>query len=88
MTACQLVSPAVARVMLRETGERGKPCVAGLRDLFGRPGFAAPAPKVKAVTVHGGRAAAEISNGYQRRELILRRVNGAWRITGAPTLRR
>jgi hypothetical protein len=74
--------------MLSETGEGGKHCLAGMRDLFRRPGFTAQSPKVEAVTVHGGRAAAVISNGYQRRELILRRVNGVWRITGASELRR
>ena len=91
-TACRLVSPAVANAILRESGVVGKPCVSGLETIFGRVGssqrpnyFASP-PKVAAVTVSGDRANAIISRGYNRRHVLLRRVEGGWQITGSPDI--
>ena len=88
-TACGLVSPAVAEGLLRESGEGGKPCVAGLRLVFRRVASGAdphrfdPVPKVVAATISGNRATVILSRGYQRRRLGLLRVGGRWQITGS-----
>jgi hypothetical protein len=89
-TACGLVSPAVADSMLRSASESGKPCVAGLRDLFRRvaasatPRFFDSVPSVATATVHGNHAIVVIRKDFRQRRVALTRVGGGWRITGSP----
>ena len=92
-TACGLISPAVAEGLLRSSGERGKPCVPGLKTVFRKvshspnPGLFDATPHVASATVTGNRAIVVISGGYQRRHLDLTRAGGRWRITGSPDIR-
>jgi hypothetical protein len=89
-TACGLVSPGVAASLLRASGEQGKPCVAGLRDLFHRiatspdPHLFDSTPTAVAATVHGDNAIVVLKRGYQRRRVGLTRVGDRWQITVPP----
>jgi len=89
-TACGLMSPAVARAMLKSLGQHGKPCAAGLDAVFRRVdsgtsrGFFDELPTVDATLVKGDRATVIVHRGYQRRRIRLTRVGDAWQITGSP----
>ena len=92
-TACGLISPAVADALLSGSGEKGKPCAAGLRDLFRRvarssdPHFFDFTPKPVAATVSGDHAVVVLSRGFQRRKVGLTRVGDGWQITVPPKFR-
>jgi hypothetical protein len=92
-TACELMSPPVAAAFLRSSGEAGKACVPGLRDLFrqvsrsANPELFDAKPHVEAALVRGNRAQVVITNGYQRRHVDLTRTGGRWQITGSPDIR-
>lgn len=92
-TACGLISPSVAEGLLRSSGEGGRPCLPGLKEVFRKvsrspnPGIFDSKPHVESVTVSGNHAIVVISGGYQRRHLDLTRADDHWRITGSPDIR-
>jgi hypothetical protein len=87
------MSPPVANGFLRASGEGGKACVPGLRELFrqvsrsANPHLFDSTPHVESTLVRSGRATVVISNGYQRRHVDLARAGGRWQITGSPDIR-
>jgi hypothetical protein len=91
-TACGLVSPALAKTIVRASGERGKPCVAALRFVFrgvsrsSDPHVFDSVPDAVAATVNGNRATVVIRMGLRRRHVSLARVSDGWQITGSANL--
>jgi ketosteroid isomerase-like protein len=91
-TACNLLSPTLARAMLRGAGEDQSACVPGFRRFFRRvanstdPKLFATVPSVDSALVRGDRAFVNFHQGYQRRRVALSRSGGHWRISGAPGL--
>jgi hypothetical protein len=87
-TACGLLAPQLAEAMLRAAGEHDTACVAGLRRLFTSPGSQVlnSVPKVESALVNGDRAVVDISKGYEKRQVALRRIGDHWQITAAPAL--
>jgi hypothetical protein len=62
--------------------------VAGLGRLFASPGARVftSVPKVDSALVNGDRAVVDISKGYEKRQVALRRAGDGWQITAAPAL--
>jgi hypothetical protein len=87
-TACGVLAPQLAAALLRAAGEREAACVAGLGRLFASPGAQVfnSVPKVDSALVNGDRAVVDISKGYEKRQVALRRVGDHWQITAAPAL--
>jgi hypothetical protein len=92
VTTCNLLSPALARAMLRGAGEGQSACVPGFRRFFRRvatstdPKLFATVPSIDSALVRGDRAVVNFHLGYQRRRVALTRAAGHWQLSGAPGL--